>query len=452
MNLTKRQLFLLTEIISKTKKDELTGKYTIYPKDYLFYNLNKRTFQMLERLCKSKNIQIEKLPERLKEKETEQLFKEYHQLKEDLEKINEEKEKQFIENKIIKIKQQIVLGHIEVMYRLINKHFPNLIKEQDSEDVYQTGYELLTWSIDKYDINKNIKFIEFLKVILIHRLAEKIWVEKMNLKYHEARDLISMMPNKDFLYEDELNIEEMKKINETTTNYLLLKSTNEYEVSIETLPEEYLIGSSNPEDDILDKIEKEDILILIETLPKVQQQILKLYYGFIDGNKHSNEEIAKIMGFNNGERVRQIKENALSTLSLEIYRNIYNSYEENSPLLEERLSSTNKVYAKKRKDELEDTIINSLDKEYLVTLLEDLPSIYKEIFKLYYGLKNGKNYSIPEISHLLNKKEEIIKERKRVAIEHIAKKLNNTKNKNHKEELVKRYIRIKKNEKRWNNQ
>ena len=36
----------------------------------------------------------------------------------------------------------------------------------------------------------------------------------------------------------------LKKINETTTNYLLLKSTNEYEVSIETLPEEYLIGSS----------------------------------------------------------------------------------------------------------------------------------------------------------------------------------------------------------------
>ena len=451
MKLTKRQLFLLTEIISKTKKDELTGKYTIYPKDYLFYNLNKRTFQMLERLCKSKNIQIEKLPERLKEKETEQLFKEYYQLKEELENINEE-EKQLIENKIIKIKQQIVLGHIEVMDRLINKHFPNLIKEQDSEDIYQTGYELLTWSIDKYDINKNIKFIEFLKVILIHRLAEKVWIEKMNLKYHEARNLISMMPNKDFLYEDELNIEEMKKINETATNYLLLKSTNEYEVSIETLPEEYLIGSSNPEEDILNKIEKEDILILIETLPETQQQILKLYYGFIDDNKHSNEEIAKILGFNNGERVRQIKENALSTLSLEIYRNIYNSYEENSPLLEERLSSTNKVYAKKRKDELEDTIINSLDKEYLVTLLEDLPSIYKEIFKLYYGLKNGKKYSIQEISHLLNKREEIIKERKRVAIEHIAKKLNNTKNENHKEELVKRYIRIKKNEKRWNNQ
>lgn len=451
MKLTKRQLFLLTEIISKTKKDELTGKYTIYPKDYLFYNLNKRTFQMLERLCKSKNIQIEKLPERLKEKETEQLFKEYYQLKEELENINEE-EKQLIENKIIKIKQQIVLGHIEVMDRLINKHFPNLIKEQDSEDIYQTGYELLTWSIDKYDINKNIKFIEFLKVILIHRLAEKVWIEKINLKYHEARNLISMMPNKDFLYEDELNIEEMKKINETATNYLLLKSTNEYEVSIETLPEEYLIGSSNPEEDILNKIEKEDILILIETLPETQQQILKLYYGFIDDNKHSNEEIAKILGFNNGERVRQIKENALSTLSLEIYRNIYNSYEENSPLLEERLSSTNKVYAKKRKDELEDTIINSLDKEYLVTLLEDLPSIYKEIFKLYYGLKNGKKYSIQEISHLLNKREEIIKERKRVAIEHIAKKLNNTKNENHKEELVKRYIRIKKNEKRWNNQ
>ena len=38
MKLTKRQLFLLTEIISKTKKDELTGKYTIYPKDYLFNN------------------------------------------------------------------------------------------------------------------------------------------------------------------------------------------------------------------------------------------------------------------------------------------------------------------------------------------------------------------------------------------------------------------------------
>ena len=49
MKLTKRQLFLLTEIISKTKKDELTGNYTIYPKDYLFYNLNKTLLKNVNR-------------------------------------------------------------------------------------------------------------------------------------------------------------------------------------------------------------------------------------------------------------------------------------------------------------------------------------------------------------------------------------------------------------------
>ena len=265
MKPTPKQLFLLKEIISKTKKDELTEKYTIYPKDYLFYNLNKRTFEMLEKLCKRKDIQIVKLPPRLKEKETDQLFKEYHQLREQLENTKEEKEKTSLENKIIKIKHQLVLGHMEVMYRLINKHFPNLIKEQDSEDIYQTGYELLTWSIDKYDINKNIIFIEFLKVILIHRLAERVWSEKRNIKYLEARQLISGMQGKDFLYGEDLNIEKMKNkrhISEKTTNYLLLKSNNTYEISIETLPEEYLIGSPNPEEEILNKIEKEDLLIL----------------------------------------------------------------------------------------------------------------------------------------------------------------------------------------------
>jgi RNA polymerase sigma factor (sigma-70 family) len=64
---------------------------------------------------------------------------------------------------------------------------------------------------------------------------------------------------------------------------------------------------------------------ILETLPAKEQQMIKYYYGFTDGNKHSFEETGKVFGAT-GERVRQICETALSRMRNPSIRNTISNY------------------------------------------------------------------------------------------------------------------------------
>lgn len=445
MNLTKKQLFLLNEVLSKVKKNELTGKYTIYPQDYISLNLNKRTMQMLERMCKKHNIDIEKLPERISAKKTDDLFRKYNYLKKFIQENPTHQEIPSLEKEMIELKHAIALGHIEVMYLLINSEFPNLIKEQDSEDIYQTGYEVLVWAIDKYDINRGITFAKYIRDIIIHRLAEEIWKTKRSIKITDARELISILAKKDATSKEELtelSIEEIKKqkdLKEARINYLLSLIDLSHEKSIEELPEYYL-SEDDFEKELLNQIEKNSVAILLETLPEIQKQILKLYYGFIDDKRHTYEEIANILGYNNSERVRQIKEEALSTLSIPVYQSIIGAFSENTEIIESRYNEVKKAYRDKRESELEDIIIKSLPTYVLTKLIEEFPPMYKDVLELYYGLKDGVNYTTKEISIILGKKEYVIKERKREGVRRIANKIDQNSNKPYMYTLVQGYV------------
>jgi len=442
MNLTKKQLFLLKEVLSKAKMNEVTGKYTIYPEDYIFLNLNKRTTQMLARMCQKYNIDMEILPERISCKETTKLFERYNEIK-NLIKDNPEN-KTSLEREMIDIKQTITLGYIEVVYLLINKTFKNLLKEQDSEDIYQVGYETLIWSIDKYDTTRGMTYTQFIKEILIHRISEEIWKIKRNTKNCEARDIITILESKDILSEEELakldsnEIKNRIDLNSERIDHLLSLIDDTYEISYEELPETSLI-TLPVEESFLEQLDQNIIDILLETLPKNQQQILKLYYGFIDGKKHTNEEIGQILGYNNRERVRQIKELALTTLSLPIYINFINSYYENDKLPKERTSKITKTYKRKREEELIDSIIKEFPKDKLIELIEELPEEQQQILKLYYGIIDNINYNIKEISKILNLGEQKVKEIKRSAIKNIVRRINQYKQ-NSNLMLVQNYI------------
>ena len=64
---------------------------------------------------------------------------------------------------------------------------------------------------------------------------------------------------------------------------------------------------------------------ILETLPAKEQQMIKYYYGFTDGNKHSFEETGKVFGATK-ERVRQICETALSRMRNPSIRNTISNY------------------------------------------------------------------------------------------------------------------------------
>ena len=64
---------------------------------------------------------------------------------------------------------------------------------------------------------------------------------------------------------------------------------------------------------------------ILETLPAKEQQMIKYYYGFTDGNKHTFEETGKVFSVTK-ERVRQICETALSRMRNPSIRNTISNY------------------------------------------------------------------------------------------------------------------------------
>lgn len=448
-----KKLYLLKEVFSKVKKDSLTGKYTIYIEDYIPLNLDKEMLELLENMCKEYQINLEKLPNILTTEETNKLFIRYNFLKQYIKEHPTKTNISELKEEMIQIKQTIVIGHMKLMYIFLYNSFPNLIKEEDSEDIYQTDYEFLLWSIDRYDINKGIPYKKYLKKIITNRLSEIIWKEKRNIKINQARDIMSILPNIDKISEEdisELNINEIINqtgISEKRIKYLLLTILKTNEVSSENLPEDYLYEESF-EEELLNQIERENVNILIETLPETQKQVIKLYYGFIDGKRYTHEEIAKILGYNNVERVRQIKEKGLTTLSLPMYQNAINSFSEKTETIEERLNQIGKYYKDRRQTELEEQIVSTIPKEKLIELIEEFPPMYKDVLELYYGLKsiinpNEINFSIDEISEILGKKEDIIKERIKEAIKRVAIKMNKNPDKPYMNNLVEYYLKRK---------
>ena len=133
---------------------------------------------------------------------------------------------------------------------------------------------------------------------------------------------------------------------------------------------------------------------------------------------------------------------------MKIYSNVYNSGCFDDSILKERCNKIGKVSRYKREEELEDIIINSFSKEKLIDAINGLSNIYKSVFCLYYGLEDGRCLSIKEISLLLDKEQNIIRERKRKAVRLVAEKLCNNKNFSYPDDFVKKYIRMMKYEKK----
>ena len=131
-----------------------------------------------------------------------------------------------------------------------------------------------------------------------------------------------------------------------------------------------------------------------------------------------------------------------------MYQNVINSFSEKTETIEERLNQIGKAYRDRRQTELEEQIVSIIPKEKLIELIEEFPPMYKVVLELYYGLKsiinpNEINISIDELSEILEKKEDIIRERIKEANKRVAIKMNKNPDKPYIDNLVEYYLKRK---------
>jgi len=413
MALTKDEVFLYKEVITKVKREHLLNKFIIPIDAYLPLGLNSKQLRLLEKICQDNNIELEKLPPQMKHTEADKLLLEYHQIKEQIENNPEQKNIESLKKQQAKLKEKIALGHMVIVYKLINRKLPNLEEEKDREDIYQTGYMILLEFIDSYNPYYKMPFDRYLRNYLIPNLLRKMIMTNRGLNTSES-DYVKKVNNakrKLNPQENDVNINE--KIAEMTgfsvekVEYLLLLSDISRIVSLEELSKdtlkEVMVDPYNIDEDLEQKLLSEKIIKLLDTLKPEQKEVIMLYYGLKDGKRYTHEEIAKILGYNHHQNSRNLKYAALKTLSLHIYKMYLNDEYSETYDIEEYLHTEKELSEQKRIKELEIYLLEQLPEHLLKKLISKIREPEKQVLLMMFGIENGIKYTEEEIAKIINK-------------------------------------------------
>ena len=268
----------------------------------------------------------------------------------------------------------LIIHNVRLVYYHIYRNYND--KNYDKKELISIGIIGLIKAVDTYELNKN----EF-STYAIKCINNEI-----------------------------LNSFKKKKIATTSIEEVIYKDKNDDEMKLgDTI--------SDPKINLVENYEKKELYVAlrkyIELLDDINKQIVKLYFGFVDGKRYKQIEISEMLGINT-ERIRRklkrslliIKENMVKDELIENF-SYKTDTEKKKPKPDSNKKSNkssdrhkkaliNKIFNKQIENLLEDDIeeIFLLIKMY-VEQLEDEKS--KNILKLFYGFYDDKEYSYEEI-------------------------------------------------------
>ena len=412
---------LLTEIMPKLKYDKLLNSFVIKFEDYMY--LSKAQKAELEKMCKDNNIVLEQFPTQNTSKENQALLQEYNKIKSKL-KAGHSKD---LEEQLFEVRNKILLGTMQYVIMILHKYMPDIKDMKDKEEIYQIGYEVLFELIDNYDETKNSTFAYFCKQYLAHHVTKQMLKENYSFKQHQIEDMSKVNNVKERYITNlkrEATLEEISEelhysVDKVKRILNLEHVMNQLNIDDTELTEEMIDDSF--EETMIDKmIDETDYLVkLMDTLSPNQRTVLRLYYGFEDGNTYSYDEIAEKIGNVSRERVRQIKEQSLEILTNSIRGNYLSDIHGVSPYPEYRKSSTKSSYISERI--LEDLLIEQLEEEQLISIINHFNQQNNQIITLYYGLNGEEKHDFHEIANILGMRKNKVVEARNEMVQLIMK-------------------------------
>jgi DNA-directed RNA polymerase sigma subunit (sigma70/sigma32) len=145
---------------------------------------------------------------------------------------------------------------------------------------------------------------------------------------------------------------------------------------------------------------------VLATLPDKEQMVLTVCFGLDGKGLRNDREAGRELGISN-EGIGNIKRRALIYLSLPPRRNyLQDIYLDNPRVSIDNKWELNARYSKKivlkNRDYIEDFLIRQMDKDELAELINKIPSEYRSILTLTYGLADGIEHNKSEICAILN--------------------------------------------------
>lgn len=182
---------------------------------------------------------------------------------------------------------KIIIHNLKLVFKEVSIKFINAPYEYD--ELVSVGIIGLIKSVDKYDILRNVEFSTFAVKVIDNEI------------------LVYMRKNK-------------KNLGNLSIYYPLNIDAEGNELSIqETLVDDNIHFTTDYENRELIS----ELMEIIEKFPTQNKKILKLYFGFYDGEKHTQKEIAQLMNISQS-CVSKTLQNDLKKI-----RNLYKNYRVN---------------------------------------------------------------------------------------------------------------------------
>ncbi|MBR2430340.1 sigma-70 family RNA polymerase sigma factor [bacterium] len=222
-------------------------------------------------------------------------------------------------------KKKLVQANLRLVVSIAKKYIGQGVLFMD---LVQEGSLGLIKAAEKFDYKKNFKFSTYatwwikqtiIRAISNHSRTIRIPVHMLEKirKYKKACNNLSI---NNFIEFDEEAISkisglDVKRIEEVKNAIKKEPISLDALVTDDLCIQDYIEDTSyiSPEMSAQNKLQRKDILKLINTLDKREREIIKRRFGINNNDPKTLEQIGQIMGFSK-ERIRQIENNALQKL------------------------------------------------------------------------------------------------------------------------------------------
>ena len=406
MLVSKTKELFYKEIFPKVKYDKTLKQYKISLIDYITLKLNKKQFRLLEKICNQNNIFLEKLPELLSLKETEKLFTRLKYLKDNIDKLSNDSDKEIYNQEIFKIRTTLFEGHQQLLYRIIIMNIPDLDESNYKEDIIQSGYIYLLRAIDNYNIQKGLTFRQYIFNYASNNILRDSVCPQKGMRINKELNLVIKTREKiqnqnieNITYKElskETGIEE-SRIKELIVLEQLLNSDS-IESILETEEETLQPVDNEMEEQVHQNLLRELLILIIETLPNInQQQVILMSYGFNGEIPLNDVQISERLGMFR-QRTHQHKEDALNIIKnsarIKYIKELVEGYTQIELPKDFSIPEIDKddlLYEK-----LELFLLKHLPQEELIDLLSNLDDKHYKALSYYFELTEQKQISTSE--------------------------------------------------------
>jgi len=257
-----------------------------------------------------------------------------------------EKDFSLLEQEELMRRTNYTSGDFESWLSKVNKIISSYVKKYSTlscgafepEDLYLHGWTLMLESLKWFDGSK-MEFMRFFDWYLSRKFFYEISTLRSGISAGSdltARKNAIIKCKKDF--EQENGFEPSCEVLADLSGYTpkqVEESLDLYKITGEPLSLNKLCDDEDSEfiDSLEDESERFEVSfeaeysrdqflkLMDEVLKREEAQVIRLSFGFIGGEKHTDQEIADILGYNNRQIINHIKHNAIKKLQRSVLQN-----------------------------------------------------------------------------------------------------------------------------------